>query len=197
MLRSGASERMCGSVAEPESMACRAASAVIGGALESVVARLAALVQEGPIARLGREQLPRGAHRGRPAQSPRERPQQPQLQAPAPQARSATGGESQVLQVLSLAPGRRDERDPPPRVLGDRLARGQEADTGRARPRRPPRRASSRPPTTSGRAARCRSRRPSARGVRLAPENSRRRAATAARNSSAWRRAAASAASGS
>ena len=49
---------------------------VAGDALEGVVARLAALVEKGPIAGLGGQQLPRGPQRGRPAQPIRERRRQ-------------------------------------------------------------------------------------------------------------------------
>ena len=83
---------------------------VVGRSLERVVPRLTALVEEGPVARLDGQQLARGPRRGVPAQPARERPQQPQLQAPSPPGEVGDRRRVPGPQVLALAPGRGEER---------------------------------------------------------------------------------------
>ena len=153
-------------------MASRADSACAGGALEGVVAGLAAAVEEGPVARLHGEQLACGPGRGARGQAARERPQQAQLEPP--RGPGDVGDRRRVpgAQVLALAPGRGCER---PRD-GARARRAPGAPcTSRTpappRRRRPPPRARPPPPTTSGRAARCRSRRRAARAGRARRRN--------------------------
>ena len=94
---------------------------VTGGPLEGVVARLAALVEEGPVAGLDGEQLARGAQGGGAAQAGGERPQQAQLQPPRPPGEVGDGRRVPGAQVLALAPGRGGERARDGLVLGERL----------------------------------------------------------------------------
>ena len=97
---------MRGSVADAGVYGLQHRPGVVGGPLVGVVARLAALVEEGPVARLGRQQLARGAaaRRRRAGRAESARSSRSSSRR-APQARSATAGESQVREVLVLAPG--------------------------------------------------------------------------------------------
>ena len=190
-LRSGARARMRGSAMAGESMASSSGLGVGGGALEGVVAGLAALVEEGPVARLDGEQLARGALGAVAAQAAAESARSRRSSSRrAPQARSATAGESQVLRSLSSPQVEACERPLDRLVLGQRLGHGEQPHPGRLGARRAPRAARSRPsdhqwPSSSVSIAKTsRPRRPRRRAY------SRRRAAAAARNSPAWRRAA-------
>ncbi len=141
-------------------------ASVPGAALPGIVAGLAAAIEEGPVARLHGEQLAHRALDRRPGHRAVEAPQHAQLQPPRGPGHVGDGGRVPGAQVLALAPGRWPQRSRLARVPLAGLAERDQLDPVLAGRRPGPARARSVPPTTSGRAARCRSRTPAALGAR-------------------------------
>src|SRR5688500_15022411 len=83
---------------------------MVGGAREGVVAGLAATVEEGPVARLEREELARRALGGALAKARPQRPQQAQLKPPRRPGQVAHRRGVPGTEVLCLPPGPRRER---------------------------------------------------------------------------------------
>ncbi len=100
-LRSGARARIRGSVAGVGVYGLKHRLGVRDRPLVGVIARLTALVEKRPVAGLGREQLASPTRGCGLIASPAPRPRNRRSSSRrAPQARSATGGESQVLRSL-------------------------------------------------------------------------------------------------
>ncbi len=159
-------------------------ASVAGAALPGIVAGLAATSRNAQslacTASSSRSRpLDRGSRR-----RPVERPQHPQLQPPRGPGQVGDRGRVPGAKVLALAPARRSSARRSPGCRS-RASPSVTSSTPARRPRPAPPRARPVPPTTSGRAARCRSRTPAARDARAGRRSARRRAATAATNSPA------------